>query len=96
MKKSSKEKKFIVRFCPKCKSDNVRVAIGAKVGMWDCGDCGFRGPSFPEKEMNEEEYFNYLDEKGMELPELGEPETVEEKKSHKEMLKEKLKNEEEI
>jgi Zn ribbon nucleic-acid-binding protein len=89
-KKPAKEKTFKVKLCPKCKSDEITVVIGGQMGMWECRGCGFRGPSFPEKEMTEEEYFDYLDKKDIEMPELGEPKTVEEKKSHKEMLKEKM------
>lgn len=91
--KDTKEKKFNVRLCPKCKSDEVVVAIGQKIGTWECKKCGFKGTAFEVKEMNEDEYFEYLDNKGMDLPELGEPETVEEigaKKSYKEILKERV------
>jgi len=96
--KQTQLKKFKVRKCPKCESDNVIIAIGGQVGMWECKDCGFRGPLFPVIEMDEDEYMKYLDEKGEEgMPEeIGEPETVSEKKSHKEMLKEKMDKGEEI
>ena len=89
----TKEKKFVLKLCPKCNSDDVGVVIGGQMGMWECRKCGFRGPSLLEKEMNEDEYFEYLDNKGMDLPELGEPETVEEKgakKSYKDILRERV------
>jgi hypothetical protein len=95
-KKTVKEKTFKVRFCPKCKSDDVCILIGGEFGMWECKSCKFQGKNFQVKELNEEEYFDYLDKKGVEMPELGEPETVEEKKSHKDMLKEKMKKGEEL
>ena len=39
-----------IKFCPKCKSENVQMVIGGQVGMWECKDCGFEGSVFPEKE----------------------------------------------
>ena len=97
--KETKEKKFKVKLCPKCNSDDVGIAIGGKFGTWECRKCGYRGAGFIEKEMTEEEYFDYLDKKGEEFPELGEPETVEEigaKKSYKDILKEKVARGEDI
>lgn len=88
-----KEKKFKVKLCPKCKSDDIGLAIGGNVGLWECRKCGYRGVGIIEKEMTENEYFNYLDSKGVELPELGEPETVEDKsgkKSYKDLLRERV------
>jgi ribosomal protein L37AE/L43A len=83
-------KKYVVKSCPKCKSDDIGVAIGGQMGIWECHKCGFRGPSFLEKEMSEEEFLDYEEKKGGADFDLSEPKTVEEKKSHKEMLKEKL------
>ncbi len=91
-----KQKKFIVRSCPKCKSDNIGIIIGGQMGMWECKDCGFRGPSFLEREMNEEEFLEYEEKKGSGEFDLGEPKTVEKKKLHKEMLREKMEKGEEI
>ena len=41
-------------FCPKCKSENVNgVSIFGIVPLrWKCKDCGFEGPTFPIKELN--------------------------------------------
>ncbi|MEA3329639.1 MAG: hypothetical protein U9Q06_02745 [Nanoarchaeota archaeon] len=88
--KKKKEKKYVIKICPKCKSDNIGMVIGGQIGIWECRDCGFKGPSMIEKEMTEDEYLDYEEKKGEMNFDLGEPETVEEKKSHKEMLKEKL------
>jgi hypothetical protein len=92
VKKQTKEKKFKIKICPTCKSDEVSVVIG-KPGMWECHSCKYKGKEIAEKEMSEDEYFAYLDSKGEEFPELTEPETVEEigaKKSYKDILREKL------
>jgi len=91
--KPAKEKTFKVKLCPKCNSDDVSIAVGGKIGMWECRKCGYRGAGFIEKEMSEEEYFDYLDSKDIEMPELGAPETVEdksEKKSYKDILRERV------
>lgn len=99
MKKKSvakKAKKFTVRMCPKCKSDDVGVMVGGATGMWECHKCGFQGPSFIEKEMDEDEFLEYEEKKGGLEFDLGEPQTVEEKKSHKEKLKEKMEKGEKI
>lgn len=53
-----KEKKFKVRVCPKCKSRDVGVVIGA-VGLWECRSCKNKGKEFPEIEVSEEEFLNY-------------------------------------
>jgi len=60
-KKSSKT--FNIRECPKCKSDDVGVVIG-EVGTWQCRKCGHKGKDFIEKELTEDEFMKYLDEKG--------------------------------
>jgi len=61
-KKPIKEKKFVIKFCPNCKSKDVGVMIGGKIGMWECHKCGFRAPGFPEIEVSEEEFLKGLDE----------------------------------
>jgi ribosomal protein L37AE/L43A len=96
--KEIKEKTFNVEYCPKCKSFDVAIALGAKLGTWECKKCKYKGTGFPKKEMNEDEYFEYLDKQGVEMPELGEPQTVKgvddksqgEKKSYKDILRERL------
>ena len=96
--KESKEKTFNVEYCPKCKSFDVAIALGAKLGTWECKKCKYKG-DFPKKEMSEEEYLEYLDKQGVEMPELGEPQTFKgvddksagaEKKSYKDILRERL------
>ncbi|MFA6022731.1 MAG: hypothetical protein WC781_01445 [Candidatus Pacearchaeota archaeon] len=91
--KTKKEKKFIIKYCPRCKSEDVAIAIGERVGVWQCRKCKYKGIDFTEKELSEEEYLAYLDKQGFELGEIGEPETVldkDEKKSYKDILREKL------
>ena len=42
-----------IKFCPKCKSENVALdgsLIVANPGAMFCKDCGFREINFPEKE----------------------------------------------
>jgi len=95
-RKKTKPKKYIIRTCPKCKSDDVGLAIGGQIGMWECRKCGMKAASFAEKEMTEEEFLEYQEKKGDLDFEFTEPQTVSEKKSHKEMLKEKQERGEEI
>tara|TARA_Y100000034_G_scaffold136481_1_gene213176 strand:+ start:3637 stop:3804 length:168 start_codon:yes stop_codon:yes gene_type:complete len=40
-----------VKFCPKCKSEDVMMVAGGEIGIWMCKKCGFRGSVFPEKEI---------------------------------------------
>jgi len=40
----------MIRFCPKCKSKDIKLFAGGHVGMYECKKCGFRGPSFLEKD----------------------------------------------
>ena len=44
-----------VRICPNCGSENVEAAAGGITGSFMCGECGFSGSVFPEKEIFEEE-----------------------------------------
>ncbi|MEX2017525.1 MAG: hypothetical protein WD876_03565 [Candidatus Pacearchaeota archaeon] len=42
------------RFCPKCKSENVKVNITPSLAMgipqnWMCNDCGYSNILFPTK-----------------------------------------------
>jgi len=59
-------KTFKIRECPKCNSDEVSVVIG-EVGMWECKKCKWRGMDINEKELTEDEFMKYLDEKGEEV-----------------------------
>ena len=43
------------RFCPKCKSEDVKININASASlgvpqMWKCNKCGFQNYLFPTKE----------------------------------------------
>jgi len=68
-KKASKT--FKVRECPKCKSDEVGVVLtgeeGKKAREWECKKCGWIGTNIDEKELTEDEFMKYLDEKGEEV-----------------------------
>lgn len=65
-KKSGKTFKY--RECPECSSDNVVVAVGEETkGKWKCNNCGWEGKDIIEKELSEEEFLKYLDEKGEEV-----------------------------
>lgn len=60
-----KEKKFKLRLCPKCNSDDVSVVVGMeKKGEWQCNKCKWTGKNIKEKVLGEEEFMKYLDEKG--------------------------------
>lgn len=69
--KKKKGKTFKVRLCPKCGSDNVVVVLvgeeGKSKGEWECRKCGWVGKNVSEKEMDEDEFMAYLDEKGEEV-----------------------------
>lgn len=71
-KKSAKEKTFKIKECPECESDNVRIILTGeetKTGRcdWECRKCGWHGSDIIEKELNEDEFMKYLDEKGEEV-----------------------------
>ncbi len=58
-------KTFKIRECPKCGSDDVEVVVGEEVkGKWRCKKCGWEGMNINIKELNEEEFLEYLDKKG--------------------------------
>ena len=63
---NSKSKTFKVRVCPKCGNDNLKVVIG-EVGKWECHKCGWKGEDATQKELTEEEFMKYLDDKGEEV-----------------------------
>jgi len=71
VKKKSSGKVFKIRVCPKCGSDNVAVVLtgeeGKGTGEWECKKCGWTGKNIGEKELDEEEFMVYLDEKGEEV-----------------------------
>ena len=72
-KEKKKEKTFRIRECPKCSSDNVGIVLsnldseqgGGK--EWECRKCKFKSHKFPEKELTEDEFMKYLDDKGEEV-----------------------------
>jgi len=75
---SSEKKKgnvFKVRECPKCKSDDVGLVLSnldleeeTNTGkQWKCYKCGWKGADVLEKQLTEEEFMKYLDEKGEEV-----------------------------
>ena len=70
-KKSLSEKTFKVRLCPKCKSDEVKLVLGKEEGKkadeWECKKCKWQGKNIEEKELTEEEFMKYLDDKGEEV-----------------------------
>ncbi len=59
-------KTFRIRECPECGSDKVEVVIG-EVGKWKCHKCKWGGTNIDEKELTEDEFMKYLDEKGEEV-----------------------------
>lgn len=60
------EKTFKLRLCPKCGSDDMSVVIG-EVGVWKCNKCDYKGRDVEEKELTEDEFMKYLDDKGEEV-----------------------------
>ena len=69
--KKSDEKTFKLRLCPKCKSDNVNVVLTGEEGKgakeWECKKCKWTGKNIDEKELSEDEFMKYLDNKGEEV-----------------------------
>jgi hypothetical protein len=67
------EKTFKVRECPKCKSDDVGVVLSGSNSEegggkeWGCRKCKWEGKDVIEKDLTEEEFMKYLDEKGEEV-----------------------------
>ena len=71
--KTKKDKTFKIKICPKCGSDDVHVVLSNSNSEegggdeWECKKCGWRGTDIKEKELTEEEFMKYLDEKGEEV-----------------------------
>ena len=69
--KKKEGKTFKIRKCPKCRSDEVSVVLGFDEGKgkgeWECKKCKWVGRNIEEKEVSEEEFMKYLDEKGVEV-----------------------------
>ena len=72
-KKKKDGKTFKIRECPKCKSDDVGLVLsnsdseegGGK--EWECRKCKWVGSDINEKELTEDEFMKYLDNKGEEV-----------------------------
>lgn len=68
-----KRKTFKIRACPKCGSDEVELVLinsDSEEGGgrdWKCKKCKWKGEDIKEKELTEEEFIKYLDEKGEEV-----------------------------
>jgi ribosomal protein L37AE/L43A len=66
-----KGKIYNLKVCPKCGSDKVKILVGGKEGKgikgWKCEGCGWKGHEVDIKELDEEEFMKYLDEKGEEV-----------------------------
>lgn len=74
--KGKKEGKvFKIRECPKCGSDEVGVVLSGSDSeeesntgkQWECRKCKWKGTNIKEKDLSEEEFMKYLDEKGEEV-----------------------------
>ena len=67
-KKSKTGKIFRIKECPKCKSNDLGVVLGGEEGKgsrgWECKKCKWKGKDVIEKELNEDEFMKYLDDKG--------------------------------
>jgi hypothetical protein len=74
-KKVEKGKTVKIKVCPKCGSYDVGVALSnldfeeeSNTGKeWQCKKCKWRGQDIKYKELNEDEFMKYLDEKGEEV-----------------------------
>lgn len=70
--KKKSEKTFKIRECPKCESDDVGLILSntdteeeSNTGKeWVCRKCKWHGTNILEKELNEDEFIKYMDQKG--------------------------------
>ena len=68
-------KVFKIRECPNCGSDEVGVVLSgtdseeeSNTGkQWECRKCKWVGTNVKEKDLTEDEFMKYLDEKGEEV-----------------------------
>lgn len=70
--KKKKGKTYKVKECPECESRNVEIVLSGKMdseegsaggtGEWECKSCEWVGEDINEKELNEEEFIEYLAE----------------------------------
>ena len=67
-KSKKSEKTFRIRECPECESDEVSVIVGKEAkGEWECKKCKWKGVDINEKELTEDQFMKYLDDKGEEV-----------------------------
>ena len=68
-----KGKIFKIKVCPKCGSYDVGLVLSnsdSETGggkEWECKKCKWKGKNISEKELTEDEFMKYLDERGEEL-----------------------------
>jgi len=69
--KKSEEKTFKIKVCPKCGGYDVSVLLIGEEGKsakdWECKSCKWSGRNIGEKELDEEDFMKYLDDKGEEV-----------------------------
>ncbi len=67
-KKQTSGKVYKIKECPKCKSRDVFVSLGAEEGKgkgeWECKKCRWKGRDVFEKEVSEDEFLDYMESKG--------------------------------
>ena len=67
-------KTFKIRECPKCGSDDVGLVLSNSDSEegggqeWECRKCKWKGKDIVQKELTEDEFMKYLDDKGEETP----------------------------
>lgn len=69
--KKKNDKVFKIRKCPKCGSDRVQVVLtgeeGKGSGEWECLKCKWTGRNVAMEDVSEEQFMEYLDERGEEV-----------------------------
>jgi len=74
-KEKKDNKKLKIKVCPKCGEYDVRIALSnldseeeSNTGkQWECRKCKWIGENIKDKELTEDEFMKYLDEKGEEV-----------------------------
>lgn len=64
--KTKKSKKtFAIKVCPQCRSSDVGVVLKeqGKADEWECHKCGWKGRDIQEKELSEDEFIKYMENK---------------------------------
>jgi len=68
--KKNSSRIFKIKQCPECKSDDVKIVLSGKDSEqgggkeWKCNKCSWTGENIQEKELTEDEFMKYLDDKG--------------------------------